>query len=195
MWLRRIVLGSLFLIAAAPGNAQKNAADNAPRPLDALGMSYAALQPHLGACRGECRQQEREAKQGHRATFDLPPYSYTVDAGKVIQVVIIAASFDGFIAEGKDKWGPPTSLVYQILANPDGSESRYGEARWNLPEGVLVDARQSPMPGKVLGVAKLQLGGSAVDLTESEPPTVGAIVTITNPSAQHTEKPKPRPLI
>ena len=140
-----------LLFLAGRANAQKqqkDPAENAPRPMDALGMTYEALHPHLGPCKGDCRQQEKEAKLGHRATFELPPYAYTVEAGKVIRVVITAESFDGFIAEGKEKWGPPASLVYQSLANPDGTESHYGEAVWNLPNGVRVDARQSPVPGR-----------------------------------------------
>ena len=189
----------LLLVLVGRASAQKqppkDPSENAPRPMDALGMTYEALHPHLGPCKGDCRQQEREAKLGHRATFELPPYAYTVEAGKVIRVVITAESFDGFIAEGKEKWGPPTSLVYQSLANPDGTESHYGEALWNLPGGVRVDARQSPVPGKILGVAKLNLGGSPVDVTEREPTTVGAIVTITNALEIPKEKPKLRPLL
>jgi hypothetical protein len=197
--LRVVTLSAVLLLLLASGSyaqkQQKEPAENAPRPMDALGMTYEALHPHLGPCKGDCRQQEREAKLGHRATFELPPYAYTVEGGKVIRVVITAESFDGFIAEGKEKWGPPSSLVYQALANPDGTESHYGEALWNLPGGVRVDARQSPVPGKILGVAKLNLGGSPVDVTEREPTTVGAIVTITNLLDQPKEKPKPRPLL
>ena len=189
------VLLLLFAGSSHAQKQQKDPADNAPRPMDALGVTYEALHPHLGPCKGDCRQQEREAKLGHRATFELPPYAYTVEAGKVIRVVITAESFDGFIAEGKEKWGPPASLAYQSVVNPDGTASSYSEALWILPGGVRVDARQSPVPGKILGVAKLNLGGSPVDVTEREPTTVGAIVTITNALEIPKEKPKPRPLL
>lgn len=190
-----VVLFWCVLFAATSAAAEKNPVDNAPRPLEALGMSYAKLSPYLEPCRGECRQHEKEAKMGHRATFDLPPYAYTVEGGKVVEVMITATSFDDFVAEGKEKWGPPASLVYQAVANPDGTESRNGEVHWELPGGVVVDARQTPVPGKVVDVTKLQLGGQTVMLTQKEPATQGALVFITNPRAQQTEKPKPRPLL
>jgi hypothetical protein len=183
----------LFLAASA--QAQKSPAANAPRPLDALGMPYAKLMPYLEPCKSECRQHEKEAKIGNRVTFEFSPYAYTVEGGKVVEVMITAASFEDFVAEGKEKWGPPTSLVYQAVPNPDGPDSNNGQARWDLPGGVVVDARQSPVPGRVVDVTKLQLGGKTVMLTQKEPATQGALVFISNPSAQHSEKPKPRPLL
>jgi len=183
------------LFVAASVQAQKMPVNNALRPLDALGMPYAKLMPYLEPCKSECRQHEKEAKIGHRVTFEFPPYAYTVEGGKVVEVMITAASFDDFVAEGKEKWGPPTSLFYQVVANPDGPDSKNGEAHWELPGGVVVDARQTPMPGKVVDVTKLQLGGKTVMFTQKEPATEGALVFITNPSAQRLEKPKPRPLL
>jgi hypothetical protein len=192
--LPALALG-LIVLAAGTVNAQKEPADNTLRPLDALGMTYAALSSHLGPCKSECRQHEKEAKQGYRATFEVPPYSYTVEGGKVVEVMITADSFEGFVAEAKEKWGQPTSLTYQILADQDGTEARYGVAHWDLPGGVVADARQIPVPGKVIGVTKLHLGGPPVLLTQKEPATEGALVIISNPSSQRTEKPKPRPLL
>jgi hypothetical protein len=191
---------ALLMLLAGRTNAQKDPkeqrdpGENAPRPLEALGMNYAALSAHLGACKNECRQQEREAKLGHRATFEVPPYSYTVENGKVVEVMITATSFDDFLAEGRAKWGPPNSLKYQVMSNQDGTEARNGTARWDLPNGVVVDAKQTPVPGKVVGVTKLNLGGQPVLLTEKEPATQGALVVITNPPAP-AAKPKPRPLL
>jgi hypothetical protein len=158
-------------------------------------MPYAKLMPYLEPCKSECRQHEKEAKMGYRVTFEFPPYAYTVEGGKVVEVMITAASFEDFVAEGKEKCGPPTSLVYQAVPNPDGPDLNNGQARWELPGGVVVDARQSPVPGRVVDVTKLQLGGKTVMLTQKEPATQGALVFISNPSAQHSEKPKPKRLL
>ena len=189
----RAVIFALNLFLAAGANGQTSTEVNAPRPLDALGMSYSQLTSYLKSCDKVCKQHAKEAELGHRATFDLPPYSYTVELGKVIQVVIIAESFDGFVAEGSESWGPPKSLVYQDLEDPFGTESHIGTARWELPGGVIVDARQTKIPGKVVGVTKLKSADQrTVRFTQTEEPTDGAIVTITNPSAQ---QPKPKKVL
>lgn len=178
-------------LIASGVKAQTAPAANAPRPLDALGMNYEKLASYLEPCQKECRQHEKEAKLGHRTTFDLPPYSYTVEAGKVIEVMIMAESFEGFIDEGKEKWGPPKSLIFQAVENPYGGELRVGVARWELSGGVIVDARQTPIPGKVVDITKLYIDGKVVNYTQKEPATEGALVIITNPSAQRKERPKP----
>ena len=175
--------------------AQTLPAGNAPRPLEALGMTYEKFSTFLGSCQKECRQHQKEAKLGYRTSFDLPPYSFTVESSKVVEVMITTDSFEDFVNEGKEKWGPPTRLEYQVLQNPDGRESRNGSARWQLPGGVLVDARQTRIAAKVVGVTKLHLDGRTVFLTQKDPPTDGALVIITNPSAQLTEKPKPVPVL
>ena len=187
---------ALLLLLTAAANAQASSTVDPPRPLDALGMSYANLKPYLGSCDKDCRQHTKEAELGHRATFDLPPYTYTVEAGKVVEVMITAESFEAFIAEGKEKWGPPTSLEYENLVNPYGTESRIGTAHWDLPGGVIVDARQTKMPGKVLGVTKTkEADHKAVHITQRADPTDGAIVIIRNTSAQQADKPKPKTVL
>ena len=187
----RALIFALLLFLIPSVHPQSAPTVNAPRPLDALGMSYTNLRTYLGSCEKECRQQSKEAELGHRAVFDLPPYTYTVESGKVVEVMITADSFEGFVAEGKETWGPPTSLVYQNWMSPFGTESRTGTARWELPGGVIVDAREAKIPGKVLGVTKLKSAGhSTVLFTQTEGPTDGAIVTISNPAPQN-QKPKP----
>jgi hypothetical protein len=183
-----IIVASLI---AGGANAQTPAAPKAPRPLEALGMTYDTLAPYLEPCQKDCKQQEKEAKLGFRITFKVPPYAYTVESARVVEVMITTESFEGFIDEGKEKWGPPKSLVYQTVPNPYGSETRVGTARWELPGGVIVDARQTPIPGKVVDVTKLQFAGKTTYYTQKEPGSEGALVIITNPSAQRTEPPKP----
>jgi hypothetical protein len=154
-------------------------------------MTYDKLASYLEPCQKECKQLEKEAKLGNRITFNLPPYSYTVESGKVVEVMITTDSFEGFIEEGKEKWGAPKSLVYQAVPNPYGSETRVGRARWELPGGVIVDARQTPIPGKVVDVTRLVFAGRTTLYTQKEPGSEGALVIITNPSALRTEQPKP----
>jgi hypothetical protein len=191
-----VVLGMIVAsLIVGRANAQTLPAGNAPRPLEALGMTYEKFASYLGSCQKECRQHQKDAKLGYRTSFDLPPYSFTVESGKVVEVMITTDSFEDFINEGKEKWGQPTKLEYQVLQNPDGRESRNGTARWQLPGGVLVDARQTRIPGKVLGVTKLHLDGKTIYLTQKDPPSEGALVVITNPSAQRAEKPKPVPVL
>jgi hypothetical protein len=187
------ILSGLIVASLIAGGlkAQTPAAPNAPRPLDALGMTYDKLASYLEPCQKECKQLEKEAKLGNRITFNLPPYSYTVESGKVVEVMITTDSFEGFIDEGKEKWGAPKSLVYQAVPNPYGSETRVGTARWELPGGVIVDARQTPIPGKVVDVTKLVFAGKTTFYTQKEPGSEGALVIITNPSALRTEQPKP----
>jgi hypothetical protein len=184
---------ALLLFTTAAANAQTAPTVRAPRPLDALGMSYANLRPYLVPCDKVCRLHAKIAEQGHRATFDLPPYTYTVEAGKVVEVMITTDSFQAFLDEGKEAWGPPTCLEYQDLVDPYGTESRTGTARWELPGGVIVDARQTKMPGKLLGVAKVKtVEHRTAHITQKEASTEGAIVIISNPSAQQAENPKPK---
>jgi hypothetical protein len=187
-----VVSGVIVASLIAGGvKAQTPAAPNLPRPLEALGMTYDTLAPYLEPCQKECKQLQKEAKIGYRTTFNVPPYAYTVESGKVVEVMITTDSFEGFIDEGKEKWGPPKSLVYQAVPNPYGSETRVGTARWELPGGVIVDARQTPIPGKVVDVTKLVFAGRTTFYTQKEPGSEGAMVIITNPSAQRTEQPKP----
>jgi hypothetical protein len=187
------VLFGLALVSAGSLNAQNTpAANNAPEPLDALGMTYENLMAHLGSsCQKECRQHEKEAKLGHRETFEVPPYAYTVESGKVVEVMITADSFEGFIEEAKEKWGQAKSLTYQVLTSPEGVVSHHGTARWELASGVVVDAKQTPVPGRVVDITTLHLGGQTVHLTQKDPPTEGALVIITNPAVQQTERSKP----
>lgn len=182
-----------LLVFTSSASAQNAPAANAPRPLDALGMRYSDLRGYLGTCDKDCKQHAKEADLGHRTTFELPPYAYTVESGKVIEVMIIAESFDAFLEEGKEAWGAPTSLVYQDLTDPFGTQSRTGTARWELPGGVIVNARQTKMPGKVLGVEKVKTADHhTVHFTHKEAPTEGAIVNISNPAALQAAKPKPK---
>ena len=178
----------LFLVLAGGVKAQTTAAPSSLRPLDALGMSFENLSPHLASCQKDCKQREKEAKLGYRVTFDLPPYSYTVESGRVVEVMITADSFQGFINEGSEKWGPPSSLVYLAAASSLGADTRTGTARWDLPGGVVVDVRQTPMPGKVVGVTKLDTDRRPVYYTQKDPPTDGVTVTITRPPAPPNEK-------
>jgi hypothetical protein len=192
----RAVTLALLLFMTAAANAQTAPTVNTPRPLDALGMSYANLKPYLVPCDKECGKHAKAAELGHRATFDVPPYTYTVESGKVVEVMITTDSFQGFLDEGKEAWGPPTSLDYQNLVSPFGTESRVGTARWELPGGVIVDARETKMPGKLLGVAKVKTTDhKTVHITQKEAPTDGVIVIISNPSAQQAENPKPRSVL
>jgi hypothetical protein len=178
----------LSLLLAGGMNAQNTAAPNSLRPLDALGMTFENLSPYLAPCQKECRQREKEAKLGYRVTFDLPPYAYTVESGRVVEVTIAADSFQGFINEGSEKWGPPSSLVYLAAASSFGEDTRTGTARWDLPGGVVVDVRQTTMPGKVVGVTKLDTDRKPVYYTQKDPPTDGATVTITRPPSPLKEK-------
>jgi hypothetical protein len=68
--------------------------------------------------------------------------------------------------------------------------SHYEQSGWNV---VSVEAEKTgaKIPGKVLGVTKLKSAGhSTVLFTQTEGPTDGAIVTISNPAPQN-QKPKP----
>jgi hypothetical protein len=187
-----VLLGLIIAgLIGAGASAQNPPAGNKLRPVEALGMTYEKLSAYLGSCRKDCSQHAKDAKLGHRVTFEVPPYSYTLEGGKVIEVMITVDSFEEFLNEGREKWGAPASLEYQVIANPFGPELRSGTARWDLPGGVVVDARQTQMPGKVVGVSKLKLGGQTVNVTEQNPSTEGAIVIITNPSSHRTEPPKP----
>jgi hypothetical protein len=178
------MLFALLLLVATGANAQSDTTVKAPPPLAALGMSYANLRLYLGPCDNECKPRAKEAELGHHVVFELPPYTYTVEAGKVVEVMITADSFDGFVGEGYDMWGPPTTLVHQNLESTFGAEASTSVARWELPGGVIVEARPAKIPGKIIGVTTVTTNDhKTIHITQQEDPVNGAIVIINNPGA------------
>ncbi len=189
-----LLFGLLLFFSSGP-NAQTRAGakdsassiSSALRPLDALGMSFENFTSYLGPRQKEWKQQMKEARKGYRVTFELPPYAYTFESGKVVEVTITANSFQGFINEGTAKWGPPTRLEYLLSTSPYGANERTGTALWDLPGGIVVDVRQTTIPGKVVGVTTLYIDRKPVYYTQTDAPTDAAIVRITRPPAPPKE--------
>jgi hypothetical protein len=141
------------LIPAAPIGAQ------APPATDVngwqLGSPFADFAAKTGVKTGctkkDCRKIIENAENGKETWFGDRKFKLCFEGARLVEMDLEFSDFAVFLASATAKYGNPVSASQATLQNGYGAQFSAGRARWDMPDGAVIDAFENVTMSQTIG--------------------------------------------